>query len=838
MLAKLVALRTRQTIFLLLLIAGVAFLGLLHLHLQNPGMVESEGPGETETETAGILEYYKYRASQMKDSSGTIPEGAQMNALNQRAAMAQQQRRAPQVAGISNLTWKSVGPGNVGGRIRSVLPINATTVFVGGVSGGIWKTTNCCSTSTTWSVVNDFMANLSVATMVYSPTNNSIMYAGTGEGFFNGDAVRGAGIFKSTDGGTTWTQLASTNNSNFYYVNRLAISPNGVNMLAATRNGIYHSTNGGTTWTQRLSGTWYDVKFDPINGNNAVAGAFGASWYTTNGGAAGSWATATFTSTVGGRVEVAYAPSNPSIVYASVDQNSSELWRSTDGGHNYSLVNSGTNYLGTQGWYDNAVWVKPDDPTFVVVAGIDMYKSTNSGTTLTQISRWQSSWGYLPTPSPHADHHALVSVPGSNTALLNGNDGGIYYTSDIATAGNDPPEYNNGWVYMNNTLGITQFYGVAGNVNGVFYGGSQDNGTTRFTTGGGSNAWTFAYGGDGGKSIADPTDSNYFYNEYVYGKVHRSSDGGATTTYIDGEYWNGGAWVCRATPNSIPDACNSLGSFIAPILLDPNNANRLFVGLRDLWVTNDARTPSVWNSSTGGPSWASIKAAVGTADMTAIAVAPSNSNVIWVGYDDGRIDMTTNGTSGSPTWTQVDTNIGANNPGTMIGSIAIDKNNSSIVYVGFTGFGPNRIWRTANAGTNWTDITSNLPQAPIYAVAINPYNSAYLYIGTEIGIFASADTGTTWNVPGGSMNGDGPANVATFDLQWLGGGNSTGNSALLAGTHGRGAYTANTQTATAVTLEAVSAKPVDNWGIVLGMLGAGVVGAGAFVFKKRLQLRK
>src|SRR5262249_14082333 len=148
------------------------------------------------------------------------------------------------VAGINGASWTAVGPGNVGGRVRAVLPLSATTVFVGGIGGGIWKTTNCCSTSTTWSPVNDFLANLAVATLVVDPTNANTLYAGTGEGFSNQDAVRGAGIFKSTDGGSTWAQLASTNTSSWYYVNRLAISPNGATLLAATNSGIWRSTDG------------------------------------------------------------------------------------------------------------------------------------------------------------------------------------------------------------------------------------------------------------------------------------------------------------------------------------------------------------------------------------------------------------------------------------------------------------------------------------------------------------------------------------------------------------------------------------------------------------------
>ncbi|MBI4788332.1 MAG: hypothetical protein HY782_14970 [Chloroflexi bacterium] len=773
----------RRILFLLLTMVAVMLFAFPYSAVWNTQAVEEE-----ENEAATIEEYFQWRFDQMKDKTGTIPDGALIKALNQRTAMVQQHARAPRVAGIDNVSWIEAGPKNVGGRIRSILPLSASTVLIGSVSGGLWKTTNCCSTSTTWAPIDDWMANLGISSLIMDPTNANVMYAGTGE--TSGTGFRGAGVFKSTDGGTTWTQLSSTNTSDWYFVNRLAISPDGANLLAATGTGLYHSTDGGATWTRRVTGSWRDVKFDPTNSNNAVAGGSGYSWYTTGGGASG-WAAATFTPTISGRVELAYSSSNPSIVYASVNQNSGDVYKSMDGGHTYTRVNTGQQLLSSQGDYDNAIWVKPDDPNFVVVAGVDMYKSTDGGTTFTKIAYWGYSWHYREPPSPHADHHALVSIPGSNLALLNGNDGGIYYTADVTTAGTNA-DYNLGWVYMNNNLGITQFYGVAGNNNGVLVGGSQDNGATVYTPAGGANAWTYFSGGDGGKSAADPTNPNYLYNEYIYGQVHRSDTGGdGDSDSIWGTYWDGAAWTCRAAPYRIDDACNGVGSFIAPILLDPNNANRLFVGDLSLWVTNDARTPYVWNSPTGGPQWTALKASIGSG-INAIAVAPSNSNVIWVGHKNSQIYMTTNGTSTPPAWTRVDTNIGAGNPGTAIGSIAIDKNNSNILYVGYWGYGANRLWRTADGGTTWTSITSNLPQVPIYAVAINPANSAWLYVGTEIGVFASTDTGATWNVPTGTgKNGDGPANVAVEDLQWMGGGNSTGSTILIAGTHGRGAFTAD-----------------------------------------------
>src|SRR6185295_4818910 len=144
--------------------------------------------------------------------------------------------------------WTWLGPGNIGGRVRSLVidPANTNVMFAGGIAGGVFKTT---TGGASWAPVDDFMANLAVSTIVMQPNLSTTLYAGTGEGFYNHDGIRGAGVFTSTDGGITWSQLASTATPSWWYVNRLAISPNGAVMLAATRTGVYRSIDGGVSWT-------------------------------------------------------------------------------------------------------------------------------------------------------------------------------------------------------------------------------------------------------------------------------------------------------------------------------------------------------------------------------------------------------------------------------------------------------------------------------------------------------------------------------------------------------------------------------------------------------------
>ena len=240
-------------------------------------------------------EALKFRRLRLQDEKGQIPVDAWMKAAAQKKLMkynpqAWQKIRGhisptskqggaikPLVAGIESSGWTWLGPGNIGGRVRSILihPTNPSIMWAGSVGGGVWKTLNG---GASWNPLDDFMPNLAIACMVMDPANPDIIYAGTGEGFCNIDAIQGAGIFKTTDGGMTWAQLSFTaSNPNFLWVNRIAISPaNSLVILAATSTGIWRSTDGGATWTQRhFSGTVEDVAFDPSNGSKCVASGNG-----------------------------------------------------------------------------------------------------------------------------------------------------------------------------------------------------------------------------------------------------------------------------------------------------------------------------------------------------------------------------------------------------------------------------------------------------------------------------------------------------------------------------------------------------------------------------------
>jgi hypothetical protein len=734
-------------------------------------------------------EAMRWRMMQMVDENGLIPDNAVTQAWEQARQIPvdptrwpKEQNletirtpdddgdRDPNIAGIQPSGWTWLGPGNIGGRIRTILihPTNSQIMYVGSVSGGIWKTTNG---GTTWAPLNDFMGSLSVASLVMSPTDSNTIYAGTGEGLFTfnllKDSLRGAGVFKSTDGGTTWSQLSATSNSDWFQVARLAINPsNGQILLAATGSGIWRTTDGGTTWSKRSSVPMLDINFHPTDGTKCIAsGSNGAgAKYSTDGGA--TWTSATGLPTAG-RIEIAYAKSSPTTVYASVDNAGGEIYVSTNGGQTYSVRNTDTNYLNIQGSYDNIIWVDPTNSNTLIVGGIDLWRSTNGGTTLTKISRWD-----LAPASAHADQHAIVESPQfngtTNKTVFFGNDGGLYRATDVYTV-----TQSDGWTELNNNLGITQFYSGAGTPsNGRIIGGTQDNGTLRYT--GNSETWNTPFGGDGGWSAADLTDSNYMYGEYIYLNIHRSTNGGGISDYISGQFWNGFEWAWKNVPFRIPDAMSQQALFIAPFVLDPNNSNRILAGGASLWRTNDAKTA---NTNTTGPSWASIAGPTGSL-ISAIAIAKGNSSVIWIGYTNGDVYFTTNGTATSPTWTRVDGN-SPGLPNRYCTRITIDPTNSNRVYVTFGGFSPDNVWRTENSGTSWSNITANLPSAPVRSLAVWQQNTNNLYVGTEVGVFASANGGQSW-----SASNDGPTNCAVDELFWM-------NDTLVAATYGRGMFSIN-----------------------------------------------
>ena len=685
----------------------------------------------------------------------------------------------------SGAGWTSLGPGRVGGRTRAIVvhPDRPDTIWLGSVGGGIWRTDDG---GASWHPVDDRMANLAVTTIVMDPNNSNVLYAGTGEGFHNLDAIRGAGIFRTINA-AAWSQLPATDSEDFRWVNRLAISADGSTLLAATRTGIHRSADADHAgWAQVAGGNVTDVRFHPTDSDLAIAGGGmgeGGALFSTDGGQ--TWSPASgITGT--GRVELTYAAGDPDVVYASVDMDPSRIFRSTDGGQSYQARASENangfpaQHLGQQGWYDNTIWAGDPDTDVVVVGGIDLWRSTDGGDTLERISSWSE------TGSAHADHHAIVSHPdydgGANRTVFFANDGGIWRADDVTTVGNDP-SHTAGWISLVNGYAVTQFYGAAGNAaTGAIIGGAQDNGTLAFHPALGANSWTEILGGDGGACGADPVDPDFFYGEYVHLDLHRNDDGATSDDqwwleYISGSFFNStiGDWDRKPLPFRIPDAGTTDALFIAPFAVDPNDGDRILAGGSELWRTEDAKTP---NTNSTGPSWESIKPRLSSFGLrnriTAVAIAPGDSDVVWVGHERGNVFRSRDAQNAQPSWSEVGVN--GPLPARMCTRLVIDAADHDRVYATFGGYEPGNLWTTDDAGASWQDISGALPEAPARCLAIHPRRPTWLYLGTELGIFTSEDRGASW-----SPTNEGPTNCAVSDLIWLG-------ETLVCATHGRGMF--------------------------------------------------
>ena len=689
------------------------------------------------------------------------------------------------------LAWQERGPNNIGGRSRAIMidkrDGTGNTIFAASISGGIFKTTNFTSASATWTVVNDQMANLAVSVLLQDKNNFNTMYAGTGEGWFNIGAVRGTGIFKSTDGGTTWNQIPST--ANFEYVQDLLIDNNG-NLYAALRNltssnrGVMRSTDGGTTWTQVLglpltdfaytTGRAADLELASNGDIYATLGIFTRtmvmkSSFAINGantGGPGAWTEITpVHSEITTRGEIAVAPSNPLRVYLMMHDSLTDqvltFYRSSDGGANWTpltapdALNNGSN---SQTWYDLISAVDSTNADVVVVGGLQLAKTTDGG----------SSWNTISSsPTVHVDQHALVFF--NSSRLLIGNDGGIYYSADISTP-------NPGFTQKDNGFSATQFYACDYHPTDAnyFLAGAQDNNTQKFTLPG-INSTTPVIGGDGGiphirqpdgvLQIAATTGNNYF----------RSLNSGASFSSL-------GSGIN-----------NNRGQFINPTDLE-NAQNILYAGDdmgKYYCISNLNATP-------GG----SVKTVpeMGTdRGVTAIKVDPSAVNTIWIGAS--TVDESQSAlrplmlkivSANTTPVVQVNSILPVAIPaGAEISSIDIDPANTDNILVTISNYGVPSVWLSVNGGATWSNIEGNLPDMPVHSGIFAPSNAQLngatggnggIILATDLGVWTTSQingTSTQW-IP----NNSGFPNVSTYMLKYR-----ASDNLLVAATHGRGLFT-------------------------------------------------
>lgn len=712
----------------------------------------------------------------------------------------------PRVTSLAALTWQERGPNNVGGRTRAIMidkrDATGNTVFAGSVSGGLFKTTNFTSASASWAPVNDFLPNLAVTALLQDRSNGNIMYAGTGEGWFNIDAVRGGGIYKSTDGGVTWNVLSSTviktpADSTYEYVQDLAQDSSG-NIYASLRNltgfarGVRRSTNGGASWVQVLAaplpgfatGRATDLEVASNGDVYAALGIFGRSmlWkssFATHGantGALGNWVEVTpVRTTVTQRIELAIAPSNPQKLYLLMQDSANDtqvgaIYRSANGGTTWDSLgapgelNNGTN---SQTWYNLIAAVSPSDENTLVVGGLNLAKSTNGG----------NSWTGISTSSTvHVDQHVLIY--NGDSKLIVGNDGGIYYSENISAAS---PSFT----VKNNGFNCTQYYGVDMHPSDAnyFLAGAQDNGTQKFTTAG-INTTSNASGGDGGWPHIDQTDGQLQITANTGNRYNVSINGGASFTFASTVF-------------------NTRGQFINPTDFD-DQTDILYCGDDEgkyFFIRNWTTTPVGTQVTVAG---------FGSREVTFVKVDPAGGNNVWVGLSPTNsttlpmVVKLSNANTTTPGFASFGT-VGNVN-GAALSSLDIDPANANHIIATLSNFGVTSVWESTDGGTTFNSIEGNLPDMPVWWCMFAPAGAQLngatggnggIILGTELGVWTASvinGTSTQW-IP----NNGGLANVRVYMLRYR-----NSDKMLVAATHGRGLFTT---TLTVVTVTGVPNVP-------------------------------
>ncbi|MDP2365503.1 MAG: hypothetical protein Q8M94_17260, partial [Ignavibacteria bacterium] len=669
--------------------------------------------------------------------------------------------------GASAVQWQFAGPTNIGGRVVDLEfdPGNPGIIYAGFSTGGVFKSFD---SGNTWLPIFDDQAVLTIGDIAIDPNNRNIIYVGTGEANGGHNNFPGGGVFKSTDAGITWNFLGLEGTTS---IGRIVINPQNSNILYLAsvgsyfapnpERGIYKSTDAGLTWNHSLfiSDTTgaIDIIIDPNNPDRLMAATwervrrpntshlFGPSsgiYKTTDGG--NNWNKITVAPlpnsniTNVGRIGLSIHKNNPNIVYALFTNgyNIISLYRSNDFGISWTDVDpdnelsSGTYFS----WYFGQVRVHPTNPNIVYVLDINFMHSTDAG----------NSWSINSSSELHVDHHAMAFNPSNPNFIINGNDGGINISTNGGQTFSQPKNSP-----------ATQFYEIGLDFNNPqkLYGGTQDNGTNR-TPDGSLDNWENIWGGDGFYVIVDYNNSNIIYAESQFGGLVKSTNGGIE--------WSGGTnGINGGEPTN----------WSTPVVMDPNSSNILYYG-----------THSLYRTTNGAASWTKISPQLtdwvtgrrlGT--ITTIAVAPTNSNVIYVGTDDAHVWVSSNN---GINWIDVSAGL----PQRWVTRVVVDPSDENIVYATFSGLkwrDPQpHVYRSTNKGNTWSDISSNLPDAPVNAFAVDNNYSNRLYLGSDVGMYVSFDTGQSWHVLG-----EGLPIVTIGDIKI----HPTDNF-LVAGTYGRSMY--------------------------------------------------
>lgn len=582
---------------------------------------------------------------------------------------------------IATDSWS---PGH--GRINVITedPNNPNTIYIGAPAGGIWKSTDAGGT---WAALGDSLPVIGVSGIAVDPNNSNIIYIATGDN--DGGDTYSIGAWKSTDGGFNWTQLATPATSRMGLIH---VDPtNSNNLWAASTVGVLKSTDAGATWTVSRAGNFDDIMLKPGDPSTVYActnSSFhkthdaGANWVSVSSGLPGG----------SGRLKMGVSPANPNYLYIlAAGGNPSYayqgVYRSTDSGSSFTARNTTTDIFNgaSQAWFDLAICVSPTDAETIITGCLNVWRSTNGGTSFNQLNSWSNPGGSAYT---HADIHYLQYF-GNN--LYCGSDGGIYKST------------SNGNTFTDLTPGlqIGQFYTIAGTdeTPHVLCGGLQDNGGFAYDHG----VWRCYWGADGMGSAVDPTDSTDIFGMIQYGGLYRSGNNGQSANDL-------------GSPQN--------GDWVTPLEADPDGT-RLLAGYDDLWEYN---LPGGWNQLSNFNFGVVLRQ---------VEIFPGNSNIIYVSTFNSVYRSSNNGSS----WTDITSGLSS---GGGISSIETHPTDPNQVWV-TNGAGSNsRIYHSIDAGATWTDITGNLPAIRVNVIKYETGSNNGTYIGTDIGIYYRDDNTVNW----------------------------------------------------------------------------------------------
>jgi photosystem II stability/assembly factor-like uncharacterized protein len=712
---------------------------------------------------------------------------------------------------LEALRARPIGPANMGGRISAlaVVESNPDVMYVGAASGGVWKTTDGGSS---WAPVLDHAGTSSIGDVAVAPSNPDVVWVGTGEANARNSVSWGDGVYRSTDGGKSWKHVGLKET---HHIGRVVVHPRDpdVAYVAALgrlwgpnkERGLYKTADGGKTWQKvkyiDVDTGFIDVVMDPSDpdtlyaaaccvrrdqfagGNPAMQTGSGAGVYkTTDGGKTWQRLSRGLPKRPLGRCGLAVARKNPNLVYAVVQTDLTSVtvkgqppnvrrlirtdeqgrkipedltpehggvFRSEDGGRTWDWVNS----LCPRPFYYGQIRVDPNDPRRVYVLGVKFYASANGGRTFT-----------LPIPAKkvHDDHHALWINPKDSRHLIDGNDGGLYFSRDRAAT----------WEAVRG-MPIGQFYGIAVDMSRPYrvYGGLQDNGSwgglsaTRTTAGITLRDWQRVLPGDGFQCQADPEDPGTVYAEIQYGRLNRIN------------LRVGQAKPIQPKPprGALPYRFN----WSAPVVLSPHDPQVLY------FAGNH-----VFRSPNRGDTWKTISpdltrgepgpSLVSGHTISALAESPLKPGLLWVGTDDGALHVTRDG---GQTWIDRTGSLRGVPAERWVSRIECSHFAESTAYLALDRHRLDDLrpylFKTTDFGKTWEPLANNLPDnAPIYVVRESSRNRDLLFVGTETGLHVSLDGGKRWQRLRGGL-----PTVSVHDLVI-----HPRERELVMGTHGRSIY--------------------------------------------------